>query len=132
LIGSGGQSEGPIEVLLLEASPRLGGVIRTEHRDGFLIEGGPDSFISEKPEAIELAKGIGLASNLIETNKEHRRSFIVRRGKLRAVPEGFHLLAPSRIWPFLTSDILSLSGKARLALDLLLPRANFVNGTADE
>ena len=132
LIESSSQSEGPLEVLLLEASPRLGGVISTEHRDGFLIEGGPDSFISEKPEAIELAKRIGLSSNLIETNKEHRRSFIVRGGKLRPVPEGFHLLAPSRIWPFLTSDILSLSGKARLALDLFLPRASFTNGEVDE
>ena len=132
LIESSGQSDEPIEVLLLEAGPRLGGVISTEHRDGFLIEGGPDSFISEKPEAIELAKRIGLSSNLIETNKEHRRSFIVRGGKLRRVPEGFHLLAPSRIWPFLTSDILSLSGKARLALDLVLPRASFTNGEADE
>ncbi|HEY3028439.1 MAG TPA: protoporphyrinogen oxidase, partial [Pyrinomonadaceae bacterium] len=132
LIESSGQSEGPLEVLLLEANPRLGGVISTEHRDGFLIEGGPDSFISEKPEAIELAKRIGLSSNLIETNKEHRRSFIVRGGKLCPVPEGFHLLAPARIWPFLTSNILSLSGKARLALDLFLPRVSFANGEADE
>jgi oxygen-dependent protoporphyrinogen oxidase len=128
-IESSGQS---VEVLLLEANPRLGGVISTEHRDGFLIEGGPDSFISEKPEAIELAKRIGLSSNLIETNKEHRRSFIVRGGKLCPVPEGFHLLAPARIWPFLTSNILSLSGKARLALDLFLPRVSFANGEADE
>src|SRR6266516_642608 len=132
LIESSSQSDEPLEVLLLEAGPQLGGVISTEHRDGFLFEGGPDSFISEKPEAIELAKRIGLSSNLIETNKEHRRSFIVRGGKLRPVPEGFHLLAPSRIWPFVTSDILSLPGKARLALDLFLPRASFTNGEADE
>jgi len=127
----GAEINQPVEVVLLEAGPRLGGVIRTEHRDGFLIEAGPDSFISEKPEAIDLAKRLGLAATLIETNKEHRRSFIVRGGRLRSVPEGFHLLAPSLIWPFLTSDILSWSGKARLALDLFLPRSS-ANGEADE
>ena len=110
------------EVLLLEASPRLGGTVRTERRDGFLLEHGPDSFISEKPEALALAREIGLASRLLETNAAHRRSFIVRGGRLRPVPEGFHLLAPARVWPFVTTDIFSWAGKARMALDLFLPR----------
>ncbi|MEO8434393.1 MAG: protoporphyrinogen oxidase [Pyrinomonadaceae bacterium] len=116
-----------IQLTLLEADPRVGGVIRSEPRDGFLLEGGPDSFISEKPQALALAKRLGLESQLIETNSEYRRSFIVRGGSLRPVPEGFHLLAPSLIWPFLTSDILSPLGKARMALDLFLPR-NSSNG----
>src|SRR5918998_1673310 len=76
LIEQGAQSNNAPEVMLLEASARLGGVIHTKRRDGFLLESGPDSFISEKPEAVELAKRIGLASSLIETNPEHRRSFI--------------------------------------------------------
>ncbi|HET6890332.1 MAG TPA: protoporphyrinogen oxidase, partial [Pyrinomonadaceae bacterium] len=119
------------EITLLEATDRLGGVIRTEHRDGFLLELGPDSFIWEKPEALQLAKTIGLEPNLIETNEHHRRSFIVRDGRLRRVPEGFHLLAPSRLWPFVTSDIFSWPGKLRMAMDLVLPRRH-INGTADE
>jgi oxygen-dependent protoporphyrinogen oxidase len=110
----------------------MGGIIRTERRDGFLLEAGPDSFISEKPEAVELAKRIGLASRLIETNEEHRRSFIVRKGRLNAVPEGFQLLAPSRFWPFVTTPIFSWTGKARMALDLLLPRRRDENGSGDE
>ncbi|MDT4965716.1 MAG: protoporphyrinogen/coproporphyrinogen oxidase [Acidobacteriota bacterium] len=121
-----------IEIVLLEAGARLGGVIRTERRDGFLLEGGADSFISEKPEAIDLAKRIGLAPHLIETTERHRRSFIVRGRKLLPVPEGFHLLAPSRFWPFIMSEIFSWSGKARMALDLLLPRRSAANGTDDE
>lgn len=120
-----------IRVTLLEASGRLGGTIHTEHRDGFLLERGPDSFISEKPEALALAKRLGLESQIIETNQTYRRSFIVRNGKLRAVPEGFQLLAPSRMWPFITSDIFSLAGKARMAADLFLPRKN-TNGVSDE
>jgi len=115
-------SEQQVRVTLLEASPRLGGTIQTEHRDGFLLERGPDSFISEKPQALELAKQLGLESRLIQTNEQFRRSFIVRDGRLRAVPEGFQLLAPSRFWPFITSDIFSITGKARMAADLLLPR----------
>src|SRR5437868_2512737 len=123
-----------VEVLLLEASERVGGTVRTIKRDGFLLEAGPDSFISEKPEALRLAKEIKLESRLIETNDEHRRSFIVRGGRLRAVPEGFQLLAPSRFWPFVTTDIFSWPGKARMALDLVLPRrtATEGNGADDE
>src|SRR5262249_52479522 len=115
-------SEQQVHVTLLEASDRLGGTIHTEHRDGFLLERGPDSFISEKPQALALAKRLGLESRLVQTNEQFRRSFIVRDGRLRAVPEGFQLLAPSRLWPFITSDIFSLAGKARMAADLLLPR----------
>ncbi len=115
------------DVTVLEETSRLGGTIQTEHRDGFVLEHGPDSFISEKPEALELVKRMGLASQLIETNKEHRRSFIVRNGRLRPVPEGFQLLAPSRFWPFVSTDIFSWTGKARMALDLLLPRGNTEN-----
>src|ERR1043165_4968553 len=120
-----------IKVTVIEASPRLGGTIQTEHRDGFLLERGPDSFISEKPEALALAKRLGRESQIIQTNETFRRSFIVRDGRLRAVPEGFQLLAPSRMWPFITSDIFSVAGKARMAADLLLPRKN-TNGTTDE
>lgn len=119
------------QVTVLEASNRLGGTIQTEHRDGFLIERGPDSFISEKPQAVALAKRLGLESRLIETNEKYRRSFIVRNGRLRPVPEGFQLLAPSRMWPFITSDIFSVAGKARMAADLFLPRKS-TNGTTDE
>src|SRR5215210_2290109 len=121
-----------VEVLLLEASGRLGGTVRTHKHDGFLIEGGPDSFISEKPAALELAKRIGLGPRLVETNERHRRSFVVRGGRLRPTPEGFQLLAPSRMLPFLTTDIFTWRGKARMALDLVLPRRKMANGRDDE
>ena len=125
------ESPEKIDLTLLESSDRLGGIVQTHERDGFLLEAGPDSFISEKPAALDLARRLGLASRIIETNAAHRRSFIVRQGRLLPVPEGFHLLAPSRFWPFLKSDIFSWSGKARMALDLLLPRRT-LNGSADE
>ena len=120
-----------LSVTLIEASDRVGGTLLTDERDGFLLERGPDSFISEKPEAVALAKRLGIESRLIQTNHEHRRSFIVRNGRLRPVPEGFQLLAPSRIWPFLTTDIFSLAGKARMAADLFLPRRSANGATGD-
>ena len=73
-------NDSPVHLTLLESSPRLGGIIQTTHRDGFLLERGPDSFISEKPEALELARRLGIESQLIQTNEQNRRSFIVRNG----------------------------------------------------
>lgn len=128
----GGDAAASSDVLLVEGSSRLGGTIRTYRRDDFILEGGPDSFISEKPEALALARRLKFDHRLIETNPSHRRSFIVRSGKLRAVPEGFQLLAPSRFWPFVTSDIFSWRGKARMGLDLLVPRRLGANGDDDE
>ncbi|HYH84267.1 MAG TPA: protoporphyrinogen oxidase, partial [Pyrinomonadaceae bacterium] len=119
-------------ILLLEASARAGGTVRTFRREGFLLEGGPDSFISEKPAALALAKRIGLGGRVVETSDAHRRSFVVRGGILRPTPEGFQLLAPSRMLPFLTTDIFSWRGKARMALDLVLPRRALANGQTDE
>jgi oxygen-dependent protoporphyrinogen oxidase len=126
--GSGKQ----VDLTLLEASSATGGIVQTRERDGFLIESGPDSFISEKPAALALVKRLGIESHLIETNARHRRSFIVRHGRLLPVPEGFQLLAPSRLWPLVKSDIFSWSGKARMALDLLLPRRKLNGNDADE
>src|SRR5689334_13287540 len=93
----------PLAITLLEGSSRLGGVIGTERRDGFVLEWGPDSFITDKPWALDLARRLGLEGELIGTSSTHRRSFVVQEGRLLAVPEGFHLLAPSLFWPFLVS-----------------------------
>lgn len=120
-----------VYLTLIEASARLGGVVQTDERDGFLLERGPDSFLSEKPAGIELARRLRLESHLIETNQNYRRSFIVRGRRLLPVPAGFNLLAPARLRPLFTSNIFSWPGKARIALDLLLPRGS-ANGAADE
>lgn len=120
-----------VHLTLLESNDRLGGIIKTHSRDGFLIETGPDSFISEKPAALDLVNRLGLQSHLIETNRNHRRSFVVRAGQLRPVPTGFHLLAPAEFFPFLRSDIFSWSGKVRMVLEMALPR-KAENGTPDE
>lgn len=112
----------PIELMLLEAGRRLGGAIGTERTDGFVIESGPDSFISEKPWALDLCKRIGFTRRLVRTRDEHRRTYVVHGGKLHALPDGFLLLAPTQLWPLIASRLFSWPGKLRMALDLVLPR----------
>jgi oxygen-dependent protoporphyrinogen oxidase len=111
-----------IEVLVLEAGARLGGTIATERTEGFVIEAGPDSFISEKPWALDLCRRLGLSEHLVRTRDDHRRTFVVHDGRLHPLPEGFLLLAPTRIWPLVVSGLFSWPGKLRMALDLVLPR----------
>lgn len=112
----------PIEITLLEESNKVGGVIQTENRDGFIIEHGPDAFITSKPWAMVLCEELCISDKLIGTNPNVRRSFVVRKGKLLPVPEGFYLMAPGSFGPFIRSPIFSLTGKFRIALDLILPR----------
>jgi oxygen-dependent protoporphyrinogen oxidase len=112
----------PFEVVVLEAKDRVGGAIWTKRTGGFTVEGGADSFITNKPQAVALCHTLGLGDQLIGTDPQHRRSFVVRQGRLLPVPEGFVLLAPNRLGPLLTTPILSLRGKLRMLLDLILPR----------
>jgi oxygen-dependent protoporphyrinogen oxidase len=111
----------PLDLVVLEAQRRFGGVIETQVRDGLLLEGGPDAFISEKPWALDLCRRVGLEHELIETQRECRRSFIVRRGRLLPVPEGFYLIAPSSLATVFRLPFLSWRGRMRMACEPLLP-----------
>ncbi len=111
----------PVEVTLFEASPVFGGMIQTEQRDGYLIEKGPDSFITSKPQAVNLCEDLGLAARLISTNEEYRRAHVVFRGKPVPVPADFTLVAPGRIGPVLKSPLISPSGKLRMGWEYFLP-----------
>ena len=111
-----------IDVTLLEASSRLGGSIATERVGDFLVEAGPDSFITEKLWALRLCERIGLTSRLVSTQSAYQKIYIVHDGKLVELPEGFFLLAPTRLWPFIQTPLFSWPGKLRMAMELLLPR----------
>ncbi|MBV8882103.1 MAG: protoporphyrinogen oxidase, partial [Planctomycetaceae bacterium] len=99
---------------------RLGGVIRTERHGDLLIEGGPDSFIVQKPAAKELCEELGLGDQLIPTRS--RKVHVWSEGRLHEMPEGLFLTVPTKIWPFLKSGLISTRGKLRMGLDLVLPR----------
>jgi len=110
-----------IDLRLLEASDRVGGVIHTIHQDGCLIEAGPDSFITKKPWAIDLSNRLNIPDQLLSTNAAHRRAMVVHRGKLLPVPPGFLLTAPTQVWPIICSPLISLSGKLRMAIEPFIP-----------
>jgi oxygen-dependent protoporphyrinogen oxidase len=112
----------PVEIALFEAGDRVGGTIQTERHEGFLLEGGPDSFLSEKPWALALCRRLGIEDRLIRTDDHFPRTFVVFRGRLHPLPEGFQLLAPTRLGPFVRSGLFSWPGKLRMAMDLVLPR----------
>jgi oxygen-dependent protoporphyrinogen oxidase len=110
-----------ISFRLLEAAPRLGGVIRTELQDGFLLEGGPDTLLAQKPQGTALCEEIGLGPRLIPTNPDLRTVFVLHRGRLHPLPEGMVLAVPTRVGPVLRSGLFSWRGKIRMGLDLVLP-----------
>jgi protoporphyrinogen/coproporphyrinogen III oxidase len=107
-------SDPSVTVVLFEATERFGGIIRTEQSDGFLMELGPDSFITNKPGGIQLCDDIGFSEELIPTDGEFRRSLVLRKGKPQLVPEGFMLMAPAKPWKIATTPVLSVAGKIRL------------------
>jgi len=109
------------DLTLFEAADRLGGVISTVHRDGFQVERSADNFITTIPWGINLCKRLGLADQLIQTNPDYRRTFVVHRGRLHRLPDGFLMMAPTRIWPLAVSPILSPMGKLRAALEYFIP-----------
>lgn len=111
----GRQQERPLQIRLVESSGRLGGKVSTIRRDGFLLEGGPDSFIPQKPWALELTRSLGLCDQLLASNDHQRGAFIVRNGALLSLPEGMSLLVPRSWGAFLRSPLLSWRGKLRVA-----------------
>lgn len=116
-------------VFVLEEQPRAGGKIATERIDGFLIEGGPDCFLAARPDGVELCRRLGLGDRLRPTDPRHRRSYVKRAGRLHELPAGFTGLVPSRLAPLLFTRLLSLGGRLRAGLEILVPPRR---GAADE
>ena len=114
--------EAPLEVTLLERGSRLGGALCTIREQGFIAEAGADSFLTEKPWALDLVRRLGLNGELIGTRAEFRRTYIVHNGALVEIPDGFSLLAPTRMLPMLRSPLLSPLGKLRVMIEPLIPR----------
>ena len=105
----------PLEYTLFESSSRLGGVLLTERMDGCLIEAGPDSFLTEKPWAIDLCRQIGLADQLIGSNDAQRKTYILVQGKLVVIPDGLMFMVPTKVLPTIFSRLFSLRTKLLMA-----------------
>ena len=118
----------PITCTLLESTQHFGGKIRTELIGDFIIEGGPDSFLSYKPWGVGLCRELGLGDRLMGTNTQHHRTYVLYNGRLREFPEGLVTLAPSQALPLFMSPLLSMAGKLRLLMDLFVAKSPS-NGT---
>ena len=111
----------PLNYTLIESSPDFGGKISTDAQDGFVIEGGPDSFITQKPAAVRLCRELGMEDRLIGTNDDRRKVYVLDGGRLRTLPDGVMLVIPTKFAPFALSPLISLPGKVRMGLDLFIP-----------
>ncbi len=120
----GAQAHGlDLQIDLWEQSNRLGGVIRTEKVQGFLLEWGPENFIAFKPAALELAKKLGLGDELIGSNDEQRQTYVIDSGKIQPLPDGMAFLAPVDFRSFWSSPLISRRGKLRAMLEPFILRS---------
>jgi len=110
-----------LSVRVLEASARVGGVIATERFDGWVIDGGPDSLLVQKPAAVTLCRELGIAERLLSTLTP-RTAFVLRDGRLHAIAEGSFLGFPITFGALARSRLFSLAGKARMAGEVIVPR----------
>lgn len=105
--------------ILIEQQPRLGGVIETNTWEGCILERGPDSFLTAKPDGITLIKELGLGDQIMGSNDQGRTTYILRKGRLVLLPEGVTMFIPSRVMPVLKTPLFSWGTKIRMGLELL-------------
>jgi len=110
-----------VSYVLYESSARLGGVLRTEHIQGCVVEAGPDSFVTEKPWAAELCWLLGIGDQLIGSNDADRKTYILTRGRLVEMPDGLMFMVPTKILPTGFSPLFSWKTKLRMAQELFHP-----------
>jgi protoporphyrinogen/coproporphyrinogen III oxidase len=112
----------PVEYVLFESKPRLGGVLVTERVEGCLVEAGPDSFLTEKPWAADLCTQVGLGDQLIGSNDSERKTYILVKNKLVVMPDGLMFMVPTKIMPTVLSPLFSARTKLRMATEWFHPR----------
>jgi oxygen-dependent protoporphyrinogen oxidase len=110
-----------VDYVLYEAAARFGGVLRTEHVDGCIVEAGPDSFITEKPWASDLCRALGLGDQLIGSNDADRKTYILTHGQLVEMPDGLMFMVPTKILPTGLSPLFSWKTKLHMAQELFHP-----------
>lgn len=118
------QKKTKVDLILLESSRQVGGHLGTLQKQNCIIEMAADAIFTEKPWGLDFCKKLGLQNELIETNSEHRTSFISFQNKLIPVPQGFYLLAPSQLLPILRSSLFTWKGKLRIFWELFIPKKN--------
>lgn len=110
-----------VDYVLFEQRDRLGGCIDSESVNGCVIEGGPDSFLTEKPAAAKLCQELGIADDLTGSDDGSRKTYILLRKRLIPLPDGLMFMVPTKLIPTALSPLFSLKTKLRMATELLHP-----------
>jgi oxygen-dependent protoporphyrinogen oxidase len=116
---------GSDDFTLIECSPHWGGKITSAQQDGFLVEGGPDSFLTQKAAALDLCSKLGLDDQLSGSSSgKNATTYVWSKGRLHPMPEGMMLMAPTMALPFLRSRLISWPGKLRMGMEMFVPKAS--------
>ncbi|MCZ1018614.1 protoporphyrinogen oxidase [Streptomyces albulus] len=110
---------GGARVTLLEASERLGGKLLAGDIAGVPVDLGAESMLARRPEAVELARAVGLADRLQPPGTA--TASLWTRGALRPMPKGHVMGVPGDLGPLAASGVLSPEGLARIEEDRTLP-----------
>jgi oxygen-dependent protoporphyrinogen oxidase len=110
-----------LRVTVLEGASRIGGALLTANLDGTTVDLGAEALLARRPEAIELARAVGLGSDLVHPART--QASIWSRGALRPLPAGTLLGVPGDLRALAESGLLTLAELARIPLDHYLPGA---------
>lgn len=122
----------PIDEFLLEGSDSAGGLIQTEHIEGFTIESGPDSFLTAKSDAADLCAELGIAASLMGSSDPRGRTLILHRGRLTPLPNGLALFVPTQLGSMVTSPLIPFGSKAAILRDALRRKPSAPAGNAED
>jgi oxygen-dependent protoporphyrinogen oxidase len=127
------QAEGvDVGFTLVEKDDRIGGKIATEMVDGFVVDGGPDSFLTEKPALHRVAEHLGMGDSKLPSDETRKKTWILAKGKLHEMPDGVMMFAPTKFVPFATTGLFTAAGKARMAMDLVIPKKHVPEGELND
>ncbi len=130
-------SEGhDVDVMLIEKDARVGGKIGSEivEHDGerFVVDGGPDCFLTSKPAVHRIAKLLGMFDDELPTDDSRKKTLILSRGRLYEMPDGVFMFAPTKFVPFATTGLFSWPGKIRMGMDLFIPKKVVAEGELND
>jgi oxygen-dependent protoporphyrinogen oxidase len=117
---------------LVEKDPRLGGKLQTEKVGDFIVDGGSDAFIAQKPAVMRVAKLAGFDQDRMPSDESRKKTLILKKGRLIEMPDGVMQFAPTKFVPFATTRLFSWPGKLRAGMDLFIPKKKVPAGQLND
>jgi protoporphyrinogen/coproporphyrinogen III oxidase len=127
-----------VSFVLLEKDDRLGGKLATEHiadpetGEPYVVDGGSDSFLTDKPAVHRVAKSLGIFDDETPSCEENKKTYIVKDGRLVEMPDGIMMFAPTKIMPLATTSLYSWGAKIRMGMDLFIPKKKLAPGESND